>query len=263
MKLTCNSILKLTLLIAILNSCASREDFAYFQDEKIVNFTQPKLFYDLIYQPNDMLTIDVNALDPETVKPFNLGSVPYNLSSIEARANIRMQTYIVDKEGNIEFPVLGKVKIGGLTRQEATDLLESKISDYVKDPLVNIRITNFTITLLGEVNNPGTFIIQDEKVTLAEALGLAGDLTIYGKRKNILLVREIEGIKKFSIIDLTSVKSLSASTFGLKQNDVIYVEPNTAQIRASNYNRNNSILISAIGTLTSVAALIISLTNTN
>ena len=156
---------------------------------------------------------------------------------------------------------MGKVKIGGLTRQEATDLLESKISDYVKEPLVNIRITNFTISVLGEVNDPGSFIIQDEKVTLAEALGMAGDLTIYGKRDNILLVREIEGIKKFSIINLTSVRSLSASTFGLKQNDIIYVEPNNAKARQSTYNQNNNVLISAIGTLTSVAALIISLNN--
>lgn len=261
MKFTYSSILKLILLITILNSCASRQDIAYFQDEKIVNFTQPQLFYDLIYQPNDMLTIDVNALDPETVIPFNLGTVPYSLSMIEARTNTRMQTYIVDKDGNINFPVLGKVKIGGLTRQEATDLIESKISKYVKDPLVNIRITNFTVTILGEVNNPGSFIIQDEKATLAEALGLAGDLTIYGKRENILLVREIEGIKKFSIIDLTSVRSLSASTFGLKQNDLIYVEPNSTRMRSSAYTQNNSVLISAIGALTSVAALIITLNN--
>ena len=249
------------LFSVLLNSCTSSSQIAYFQDEKISNFTQPKLFYDLIYQPNDMLTIDVNALDPEAVKPFNLASVPYSLSLIETRTNMRMQTYIVDKDGNIDFPVLGKVKIGGLTRQEATDLLESKIADYVKEPLVNIRITNFTISVLGEVNDPGTFIIQDEKVTLAEALGMAGDLTIYGKRDNILLVREIEGIKKFSIINLTSVRSLSASTFGLKQNDIIYVEPNNAKARQSTYNQNNNVLISAIGTLTSVAALIISLNN--
>lgn len=253
--------LTLVLFSILLNSCTSSSQIAYFQDEKISNFTQPKLFYDLIYQPNDMLTIDVNALDPEAVKPFNLASVPYSLSLIETRTNMRMQTYIVDKDGNIDFPVLGKVKIGGLTRQDATELLESKIADYVKDPLVNIRITNFTISVLGEVNDPGSFIIQDEKVTLAEALGMAGDLTIYGRRDNILLVREIEGIKKFSIINLTSVRSLSASTFGLKQNDIIYVEPNNAKARQSTYNQNNNVLISAIGTLTSVAALIISLNN--
>ena len=259
MKITFTAVIKLTLIITILNSCASREDVAYFQDEKIANFTQPELFYDLIYQSNDMLTIDVTALDPETVRPFNLASVPYSTSLTDSRTNTRMQTYIVDKNGNIEFPVLGTVKIGGLSRQEATDLLNSKISKYVKDPLVNIRITNFTVTVLGEVRNPGSFIIQDEKATLAEALGLAGDLTIYGKRDNILLVREIEGIKKFSIIDLTSVRSLSSSTFGLKQNDLIYVEPNKTRMRSSAYTQNNSVLISAMGALTSVAALIITL----
>jgi polysaccharide export outer membrane protein len=257
MKLKFSVLVKLTLIVTIINSCASRQDIAYFQDEKIGDFTQPKLFYDLIYQPNDMLTIDVNALDPETVRPFNLASVPYSLSLIETRTNSRMQTYIVDKDGNINFPVLGIVEIGGLTRQEATDLLESKISKYVKDPLVNIRIANFTITVLGEVNKPGSFIIQDEKATLAEALGLAGDLTIYGKRNNILLVRELEGVKKFSIIDLTSVRSLSASTFGLKQNDLIYVEPNATRLRTSSYNPNYGVLISAIGTLSTIAAIFI------
>ena len=257
MKLKFSVVIKLILIVAIINSCASRQDVAYFQDEKIGNFTQPKLFYDLIYQPNDMLTIDVSALDPDTVKPFNLGSVPFSQSLTLNQTGQRMQTYIVDKEGSINFPVLGEVKIGGLTRQEATDLLEEKISKYVKDPLVNIRITNFTITLLGEVNNPGSFIIQDEKATLAEALGLAGDLTIYGKRKNILLVREIGGVKKFSIIDLTSVRSLSASTFGLKQNDLIYVEPNGTKLRSSSFNPNYGVLISAIGTLATLTAIFI------
>lgn len=257
MKIQYLAVIKLIMIISLLNSCASRQDVAYFQDEKIANFTQPELFYDLIYQPNDMLTIDVTALDPETVKPFNVASVPYSTSLTDSRTNFRMQTYIVDKNGNIQFPVLGTVKIGGLNRKEATDLLKSNISVYVKDPLVNIRITNFTITVLGEVNKPGSYIIQDEKVTLAEALGIAGDLSIYGKRKNILLVREIEGIKKFSIIDLTSVRSLSASTFGLKQNDIIYVEPNSTKIRSSSYNPNYGIIISAIGTLTTIVAIFI------
>jgi len=257
MKKTLLTVLKLTLFTFILNSCASRQNIAYFQDEQIGDFTQPELFYDLVYQPNDMLTIDVTAFDPETVKPFNLASVPVNSSLTEARNSYRVQTYIINKNGNIEFPVLGKVKIGGLNRQEATDLLVSKISKYAKDPLVNIRITNFTITVLGEVNRPGSFIIQDEKVTISEALGLAGDLTIYGKRNNILLVREIDGIKKFSIIDLTSVRTLTSSTFGLKQNDLIYVEPNNTRITSSSYNPNYGVLISAIGTLATITAIFI------
>ncbi len=256
------SILPKTLLFLIclifLTSCATREHIAYFQDEKLGSFEQPPIIYKLTYQPNDMLTIDVSAFDPETVRPFNLNTVPYNSgSTIDGQTRTRMQTYIIDHNGFIEFPVLGKIKIGGLSRGEATALLKSKILQYVKDPLVNIRLANFTITVLGEVNNPGSFIIQDEKVTLTEALGLAGDLSIYGKRDNILLIRETDGIKKFSILDLTSVKSLTSSTFSLKQNDVIYVEPNRAAIRSSAYTQNNSVLISAIGTIATIATIFI------
>ncbi len=248
--------------LIVLNSCATRESIAYFQDEKMGSFVQPELIYDLFYQPNDILTIDVNALDPEAVRPFNLTSVPYGESLINETTSRRMQTYIVDSNGNIEFPVLGSIKIGGLTRREATNLLKEKLTKYVKDPLINIRITNFTVTVLGEVSRPGSFIIQDEKVTLAEVLGLAGDLTIYGKRNNILLIREINGNKQFSILDLTSVRTLTSSTYNLKQNDVIYVEPNKTKIRNSTYNPNNNIIISAVGTLTSVAALIVLINST-
>lgn len=244
-------------ILILFNSCATRENIAYFQDEKMGNFSQPVMTYDVIYQPNDMLTIDVSALDPETVQPFNLNTVLYSQSIIDGRSNVRVQTYIIDKNGNIEFPVIGTIKLGGLNRTEATNLLESEISKYVKDPLVNIRITNFTVSILGEVNNPGTFIIQDEKVTLTELLGLAGDLTIYGKRENVLLVREEQGIKKFSIIDLTSVRSLTSSTFSLKQNDVLYVEPNNARIRQASFTQNNAVIISAIGTLATIAAIFI------
>lgn len=250
--------LKLVVLLTIfLSSCASRQDIVYFQDEKIGDFTQPTLIYDIAYQPNDVLTIDVSGFDPETVKPFNLNATPYSEDALSARSNLRMQTYIVDEEGYINFPVIGKFKIGGLTRYGATNQLQEKISQYAKDPIVNIRITNFTITVLGEVNNPGTFTITDEKVTLTEALGLAGDLTIYGKRNNVLLIREIDGVKKFSILDLTSVKTLTSSTFNLKQNDILYIEPNKARIRASSYNQNNTIIISAVSTLATIVAILI------
>ena len=258
MKLKPLNSLILAVVLFALTSCATRENIAYFQDEKIGEFNQSPINYSIVYQPNDMLTIDVTALDPETVKPFNLNAVPYNSdSTINASTNLRMQTYIVDANGNIEFPVLGTVKVGGLTRYEATKLFKNEISKYVKDPLVNIRITNFTISVLGEVSNPGSFIIQDEKVTLAEALGLAGDLTIYGKRNNILLIREYNGVKKFSIIDLTSVKSVTSSTYNLMQNDVIYIEPNEAKVRSSSFNQNNSVIISAVGTLATIVAILI------
>ena len=134
-------------------------------------------------------------------------------------------------------------------------MLVEKISEYANNPIVNVRLSNFTITILGEVRNPGTFTIQDERITVLEALGLADDLTIFGKRKNVLLIREVDGKKKFAKIDLTSVNAVNSPVYYLQQNDVIYVEPNNAKIRASSYNQNNSVLISAIGTLTTIIAV--------
>ncbi|MCT4629144.1 polysaccharide biosynthesis/export family protein [Winogradskyella sp.] len=253
---THNFIIQLIALV-ILTSCGSRKDIVYFQDEPLqedILTSKPK---ELIYKPDDILTINVSALDPATVAPFNLTLVSGgNLSNpLNAQGGLQQQTYLVDYEGNIEFPVLGTLKISGLTRTQLTDLLTEKISEYAKDPIVNVRLSNFTFTILGEVQNPGTFTIPDERITIIEALGMANDLTIFGKRKNVLLIREINGKKKFAKIDLTSVNTVNSPVYYLQQNDVIYVEPNNAKIRASSYNQNNSVLISAIGTLTTIIAV--------
>ena len=120
---------------------------------------------------------------------------------------------------------------------------------------MNIRLANFTITIIGEVSQPGTFTIQDERITLLEALGMANDLTIFGERKNVLIIREIDGKKKFAQVDLTSIKTVNSPVYYLQQNDVIYVEPNKAKIRSSSYNQNNNVLISAIGTLATIVAI--------
>lgn len=244
------------LAILMLSSCGSRKNIVYFQDEPLegdVTMSEPK---QLIYKPDDILTINVAALDPDTVRPFNLSLVSGGTTDVvNARGGLQQQTYLVDYEGNIEFPVLGTLKIAGLTRTELTDMLTERISEYVTDPIVNVRLSNFTVTILGEVRNPGTFTIQDERITILEALGLADDLTIFGKRKNVLLVREVDGKKKYAKIDLTTVNVVNSPVYYLQQNDVIYVEPNNAKIRSSTYNQNNSVLISAIGTLTTIIAV--------
>ncbi|WP_412560967.1 polysaccharide biosynthesis/export family protein [Winogradskyella sp. MIT101101] len=244
------------LAFLILSSCGSRKNIIYFQDEPLegdVTMSEPK---QLIYKPDDILTINVAALDPDTVRPFNLSLVSGGTSDVvNARGGLQQQTYLVDYDGNIEFPVLGTLKIAGLTRTELTDMLTERISEYVTDPIVNVRLANFTVTILGEVRNPGTFTIQDERITILEALGLADDLTIFGKRKNVLLVREVDGKKKYAKIDLTTVNVVNSPVYYLQQNDVIYVEPNNAKIRSSTYNQNNSVLISAIGTLTTIVAV--------
>lgn len=254
---TRNFVLQL-IAILVFTSCGSRKDIVYFQDEPIedgVLVSEPK---PIIYKPDDILTINVSALDPDTVRPFNLTLVAGGSRTnnpLSAQAGLQQQTYLVDYEGFIEFPVLGRIKVAGLTRKNLTDYLTKEISEYVKNPIVNVRLSNFTITILGEVQNPGTFTIQDERITLLEAIGLANDLTIFGKRKNVLLIREIDGKKRYSKIDLTSVNVVNSPVYYLQPNDVIYVEPNNARIRSSSYNQNNSVLISAIGTLTTIIAV--------
>ncbi|WP_243472015.1 polysaccharide biosynthesis/export family protein [Winogradskyella sp. MH6] len=252
---TRNFVLQL-IAILVFTSCGSRKDIVYFQDEPIedgVLVSEPK---PIIYKPDDILTINVSALDPDTVKPFNLMVVSNNDTNLlNAGGQQQFQSYLIDYDGNIDFPVLGKLKVAGLNRTELTAMLVEKISEYANNPIVNVRLSNFTITILGEVRNPGTFTIKDERITVLEALGLADDLTIFGKRKNVLLIREVDGKKKFAKIDLTSVNAVNSPVYYLQQNDVIYVEPNNAKIRASSYNQNNSVLISAIGTLTTIIAV--------
>lgn len=247
------SVLILCLLaISMMTSCASRKDFAYFQDEPISAGYLESAPEQLIYKPDDILTITVSAADPMAAQPFNLALTSPMEDLVNVSSANRMQTYLIDKNGNIEFPVLGTLQIEGMTRIELTDMLKSKISEYAKDPIVNVRLVNFTVTVIGEVARPGTFTIQNERVSLPQALGLANDLTIFGKRKDVLLIREVDGKKKFAKIDLTSVNTVSSPVYYLQQNDVLYVEPNNARIRSANYNQNNAVLISAIGTLTTI-----------
>ncbi|MBP1841712.1 polysaccharide biosynthesis/export family protein [Formosa algae] len=250
--------LLIPIMALMLASCgAKRESIVYFQDEQATIQTELSEF-EIRFKPDDLLTIDVSAIDPEAARPFNLPAVSYNTNSVDlAQGTLKMQTYLIDREGMIEFPVLGSIKLGGLTRSEANLYMKNILKEYIKDPIVNIRLANFSITILGEVNRPGTYNLQEEKVSLTEALGYAGDLTIYGRRDNVFLTREIDGKLRYYKFDLTSIHVMNSPHFYLTQNDVIYVEPNKAKIRSSNYNQNNVVLISAIATLATITALIL------
>lgn len=245
-------------IIALTTSCKSSKDVAYFQDEVLSNLTsQTNNNFQIRFKPDDLLTIDVSALDPDAARPFNLPAVSYNSSVISARGDLKMQTYLIDSKGNIEFPVLGTVTLGGLTRSEANAMLKDRLLEYIKNPIVNIRLANFTVTVLGEVNRPGTYRVEDERISVAEALGLAGDLTIHGKRNNIFLIREVGGEKRFAKLDLTSINLVNSPYYYLTQNDVLYVEPNKAKARSASYNQNNGIIISAVSTLATIVAILI------
>ncbi|MDF1516497.1 MAG: polysaccharide biosynthesis/export family protein [Lutibacter sp.] len=239
-----------TVLLVTLGSCVAKKEMLYLQDaegvralEEIV-MTAPKV------QQNDILSINVSALDAEAALPFNLFEAG-NTTSIP-----KPITYLVNSDGDINFPVLGKIKVEGLTTKQITDHLTEALAVYIKNPIVNIRLTNFKITVLGEVKSPGTYPVPNERISILEAIGLAGDLTIQGKRKTVVLVREQNGKRTFVDIDLTSREILNSPYFYLAQNDVLIVEPNKSKINSSAVGANTGIILSTISFLISILAII-------
>ena len=234
--------------LLFLTGCASREDIVYFQGTPS---EMEAMNYSPTLQPDDQLAITISAMDFEATKPFNLTNYYYNSQDPERRL-----TYLIDENGEIDYPVLGKLKLGGLTRIEAMDLMKEKLSEYIVQPGVNIEIVNFKVTVLGEVAKPGTFTVENERVTVLEALGMAGDLTINGVRKNVMVIRETPEKKEFYHLDLTSGDLVNSPVYYLKQNDVVYVEPNKAQINSSTYSRNTSIIISIASLVITVISVL-------
>ncbi len=242
----------LIISILLLISCASKKDVVYFQDIKNSYEKEIVETYGTVFQTDDLLAITISSSDMQGLEPFNLPAVSFNAVPGSVVGQHKQLTYQIKKDGAIDFPVLGKVKLLGLSRIEAAALLKEKLSVYIKDPIVHIELINFRITILGEVNKPGTFTISNERISIIEALGMAGDLSITGKRTDVLVIRE-EGDKyKYYRIDLTSNKIFDSPVFYLKQNDAIYVTPNNAKIKSSSYNKNTPIWVS-------VASVILSL----
>lgn len=239
-------------------SCVSRKKIAYFQDMSEMESAIDASKTALKIQPNDMLTITVSAANMEAVQPFNLPvTTAPRLGGNTVNGNYQLQSYLVDSDGNIEFPLLGSIHVAGKTRQELLDHLKKEISNYVQDPIINIQLINFQVTVLGEVNRPGTFTVPDERLSLSKALGLAGDLTIYGRRDNVLIIRETGETKEYKYVDLTDSALLNSEFYYLQQNDVVYVEPNSAQMQGASYNRNASVYISIASVLISLIIVIV------
>jgi polysaccharide export outer membrane protein len=245
-------------LLTLLFSCGTKEDIVYFQDVDLVGSSRAIKSYNPVIHPDDMLTIIVSALDQDAVRPFNLPVVSFIRQNTIGGAT--QQTYLVDSNGNIDFPVLGTLKLAGLNRIQATTLIKDLLKEYIKNPIVNIRTVNFKVTVLGEVNRPGTYTIANERITLVEALGLAGDMTIQAERKNVLVIREENGKKTYNRVDMTSESVFNSPVYYLVQNDVIYVEPNNSRVKSSTVGPNTNATLGIISTLVTVAALIISIT---
>ncbi len=249
-----STVLLLTILMVV-SSCGSRKKMVYLQQDS----TQINTLYEQ-YTPriqiNDILTIVVTAADPKVTAPFNPSSSIASSNMSQAVDMALRPTYTVDKDGNITLPILGKVSVLGLTRVEAIEKLRIELSQYIKDPGVNINFNNFRISVLGEVLRPGSFIMPTERVTILDALGMAGDLTIRGVRENILLVREVGGKKSVHRLDITQQNVLNSPYYYLAQNDVIYVEPNKAQINNSKLGANTNIIISIASLLITVISVL-------
>ena len=244
-------------LLLLTSSCVTQQDWVYFQGESAA---QEKVqAFELRYQANDLLSINVSALDMDAVRPFNLFVASPNTSNkLSLTGQQQLQTYLVDENGEINFPVLGKLTLGGMSRNEAIAFLENKLQAYIKDPIVTLRLTNFKISILGEVNKPGTYTITNEQVSLPQALALAGDLSITGKRANLLLLREEGGLLTKNYIDLRSDALFDSPYYFLKPNDVLYVEPNASKVRSStDALRYTSISLSVITTLTTIASILL------
>lgn len=249
-----NKIFNLLIVIVILtiSSCASKKELVYFQGDQ-QSTTKYEEYIPKI-QSSDMLAISVSAADIKATEPFNQQSV-YQVNS-GVQNNPYAKVYTVDENGYINYPLIGNVKVGGLTRIEAENELKAKISKYIVNPGVNINFTNFRISVLGEVAKPGNFTIPSERVSILDALGMAGDLTINGVRNNIMVIREQNGQKQTYNVDLTSKEILNSPVYYLAQNDVIYVEPNNAKISSSKFTPNYSLWISVAGVIISVIAVI-------
>lgn len=254
-----NLLLFLTFLLLSVSSCVSKSKINYFQQKNETNDSleenSSNINYTPIFKYDDFLSIQVNSLDEESTKLFTLNSLN-NSNQMPNYANGIAATsgYLIDSKGFINMPVIGEVKLVGLNRMEATELIKSKLVEFISNPIVNIRIQNFKVTVLGDVRIPGSYNIPNERITLPEIIGIAGDLNITALRNNILVIRDINGIKTEYKIDLTSKDVFKSPAYFLTQNDVVYIEPNRAK-------RNSSMISSTAGVLISITSLIVTTIN--
>jgi polysaccharide export outer membrane protein len=242
----------------LLSACGTPKDVIYFQDagnyEAYKNVDQ----YEVYIHQDDLLAIMVNSQATEAALPFNLPVATYYVGG-ETYGQQRVLGYLVDKEGAIDFPVLGKLQVEGLTRNQLRDLIKEKLKSngLLKDPIVTVSFLNFKISVQGEVNRPGSFNISGERITLLEALSMSGDLTIYGRRDRVAVIREAKGERMILYHDLSSTDLFKSPCYFLQQNDIVYVEPNKRRIQQSNINQNNSAsvwltIVSVLLTATSI-----------
>jgi len=252
MKYKLSIVAGLLLSVVLLISCASKQDVVYFQNAGSFETLVDKNSFTSKFKVDDLVSIHISTLDPEVSAPFNLFRGAANGGILPEQVD-----YIVDKEGEIDFPVIGKIKISGLSPEETRVLLRDRLSEYLKDPIINIRLKNFTVTVLGEVNRPGTYPVNGERISILEALGMAGDLTIKGQRENVMVIRDFDGTKVYTRVDLTRKEALNSPVYYLTQNDLVYVEPNKSAVTSSSLDNRATIAISIASILITSTVLVL------
>lgn len=248
----------LIIIVIAATSCTTSKQILYFQDIEEIEALKIDAEYITKIKKDDLLSIVVSGPEKAVILPFNLTLTESTYSS-SVDPSKSVLPYLVDSEGCIDFPILGKIKAEGMTRIELTNYLKDEISQFVKDPVVYIAFSNYKITVLGEVRSPGTYTMPSERTTLLQALGMAGDLTISAKREGILLIREVDGIQEHVTIDLRSADIMNSPYFYLHQNDVLYVPPSSSRIaQGTTASTIWSIALTSVSTMATIVALILS-----
>ena len=249
------------LFVAVLASCTAYKSVPYLQNVDQVEL-EKKPLYDAKIMPKDLLTITVNTTDPEAAAPFNLTvQTVLNAQSKSTYSQPALMMYLVDNEGMIDFPVLGRLKVGDLTKTQAEELIRQGLKPYLKEvPIVNVRMANYKISVLGEVARPGTFSISNEKVNIFEALALAGDMTVWGVREDVKLIREdSNGERQVISLNMNDAEVINSDYYYLQQNDVVYVTPNKVKARNSDIGSATSLWLTAGSMLVSISSLLVSI----
>ncbi|MBR1932383.1 MAG: polysaccharide biosynthesis/export family protein [Prevotella sp.] len=252
------------LLLILLTSCANYKDIPYFQNSAEYDGSQGAQLYDMTIKPKDQLTVFVfSGTDKEAVAQFNMRDITVletNSRRLNTRGGHPVHRYLVDNEGNIDFPILGKIHLAGFTISQANNHIKELITPYLSktaDCVVNVNIENYEVTVMGEVAKPNTFTVTRNKITVLEALAMAGDMTIYGKRDNVKLLREMDnGEYEIHELDLRDANILNSPYYYLQQRDVVYVEPNVAMAQNAKIGRTRQLWVRGASITISLGSLL-------
>lgn len=251
-------------MVVLLGSCSSGKDVPYFQNIDEISLAGSKGLYDAKIMPKDMLTITVSTTDPAAAAPFNLSvGNTVGVSGQLSNGGGNLQGYLVDNDGNINFPVIGHMHVQGMTKSQCQDMIREKLLPYMaatENPIVTVRMSSYRVTVTGEVNRPGVIPVSTEKMSIVEALAQAGDLTVYGKRDNIMLIREDEtGQKKMVRLNMNDANLINSPYYYLQQNDIIYVQPNSVKAKNAGVGPSTTLWFSFIGIVTSISSLLVNI----